>query len=72
MTRTAKKLAAPTTDDDDRVFDDAAALTALAQKSFSRAAKREVAKNDARGIDTHGSIKGKQVVRKARPKYHSP
>src|SRR6202161_3430522 len=40
---------------DDSVFDDADALIALAQKSFTRAAKEEVAKNDSLGIPTHGS-----------------
>ena len=56
--------------DDDGVFDDADALIALAQNSFERAAKEEVAKNDSLGIPTHGSAKGKLVVRhppKGRP-----
>jgi hypothetical protein len=48
---------------DDSVFDDADALIALAQKSFKRAAKEEVAKNDSLGIPTHGSADGKLVVR---------
>jgi hypothetical protein len=46
---------------DDSVFDDADALIALAKKSFARAAKEEVAKNDSLGIATHGSADGKLV-----------
>lgn len=50
--------------DDDHVFDDPDALIALAQKSFRKAAKAEVAKSDRIGIPTHGSVDGKPVVRK--------
>jgi hypothetical protein len=48
---------------DDHMFDDAEALIALAQRSFTRAAKAEVAENDRLGIPTHGSVNGKLVVR---------
>jgi hypothetical protein len=58
--------------DDDRVFDDADALIALAQKSFSKAAKAEVAKNNRLGIPTHGSAGGKLVVRKPAKALHHP
>jgi hypothetical protein len=49
---------------DDALFDDADALIALAQRSFARAAKEEVAENDRLGIPTHGAVKGKLVVRR--------
>ncbi|MBF0568544.1 MAG: hypothetical protein HQK95_06700 [Nitrospirae bacterium] len=48
--------------DDDSIFDDADALIALAQKSFTRAAKKAVAENDALGIPTHYSEGGKLLV----------
>lgn len=48
---------------DYNIFDDAEALFKLAQQSFNRAAKSEVAKNDALGIQTHGAINGRLVVR---------
>jgi hypothetical protein len=38
-------------------------LIALAQKSFDRAAKEEIAENDRRGIATQGGDRGKLVVR---------
>lgn len=56
---------------DDSVFDDADALFALAQRAFDRAAKAEVAKNDALGIPTHGSVGGKLVVRQPPKVRHS-
>jgi hypothetical protein len=49
---------------DDALFDDADALIGLAQRSFARAAKAEVAENDRLGIPTHGAVKGKLVVRR--------
>jgi hypothetical protein len=49
---------------DDALFDDADALIALAQRSFARAAKEEVAENDRLGIPTHGAVKGKLVIRR--------
>ncbi|MBF0562014.1 MAG: hypothetical protein HQL37_08330 [Alphaproteobacteria bacterium] len=49
--------------DDDSVFDDADALIALAQRSFTKAAKRAVAENDALGIPTSGSVNGQIVFR---------
>ncbi|MEO5345136.1 MAG: hypothetical protein H7834_02010 [Magnetococcus sp. YQC-9] len=49
--------------DDDSVFDDAAAVIRLAQRSFNRAAKAEVAKNDHLGIPTHGAMGGQLAVR---------
>jgi hypothetical protein len=49
---------------DDGLFDDADALVALAQRSFARAAKAEVAENDRLGIPTHGAINGKIAVRR--------
>ncbi len=49
--------------DDDHLFENADALIALAQRSFSRAAKAEVAENDRLGIATHGAANGKLVVR---------
>lgn len=49
--------------DDDSVFDDADALIALAQRSFTKAAKRAVAENDALGIPSPGSVGGKIVFR---------
>ena len=51
------------TGDDNHLFDNADALIALAQRSFSRAAKAEVAENDRQGIATHGAANGKLVVR---------
>ena len=51
------------TPDDDSVFDDADALIALAQKSFTAAAKAAVAENDRLGIPTPGSVHGKLVMR---------
>lgn len=51
---------------DDSVFVDADAPLALVQSSFARAAKEEVARNDGLGIPTHGSDKGKLVVRQRR------
>jgi hypothetical protein len=62
-TMTAAKKRSETPADNDSVFDDADALIALAQKSFSRAAKAEVAENDRRGIATHGAVGGKLKVR---------
>ena len=49
---------------DDVLFDDPDALIALAQRSFARAAKAEVAENDRLGIPTHGTVDGKLVVRR--------
>ncbi|MBF0261323.1 MAG: hypothetical protein HQL97_05715 [Magnetococcales bacterium] len=49
--------------DDDSIFDDTAALIALAQRSFNKAAKAEVAKNDRLGIPTHGAVGGQLAVR---------
>ena len=49
---------------DDALFDDADALITLAQRSFIRAAKAEVAENDRLGIPTHGAVNGKLVVRR--------
>lgn len=51
------------TGSDDSVFDDAEALIALAQRSFTTAARAAVAENDRLGIPTHGSIGGKLVAR---------
>jgi len=51
------------TENDDHVFDDADALIALAQRSFTKAARTAVAENDRLGIPTHGSVGGKLVVR---------
>ncbi|MBF0338989.1 MAG: hypothetical protein HQL05_14305 [Nitrospirae bacterium] len=51
----------PTEDYD--ILDDVEALTTLVQKSFDEAAKKAVAENDALGIQTHGSVDGKLVVR---------
>jgi hypothetical protein len=48
---------------DDLLFEDMPALIALAQKSFTIAARAAVAENDRLGIPTHGSIDGKLVVR---------
>lgn len=48
---------------DDRMFEDADALIALAQQSFTKAAKAAVAENDRLGIPTHGSVGGRLVVR---------
>jgi hypothetical protein len=48
---------------DDALFDDADALIALAQKSFTRAAKAEVAENNRLGLPTHGAVRGKLLVR---------
>ncbi len=60
--------------DDDSIFDDVEALIALAQKSFTKAAKKSVAENDALGIPTHGSVDGRLVVRMPPPKKapHTP
>ncbi|WP_428492868.1 hypothetical protein [Rhodopila sp.] len=49
---------------DDALFEDADALIALAQHSFVRAARAEVAENDRLGIPTHGAVDGKLVVRR--------
>lgn len=61
-------------DDDDSIFDDAEALIALAQKSFTKAAKKAVAENDALGIPTHYSVDGKLLVHTPPPKKdpHKP
>jgi hypothetical protein len=53
----------------DRVFDDAEALIALAQSSFLKAARAEVALNDRLGIATHGASGGEIVTRRpAKPR----
>ena len=52
--------------DDDSVFDDADALIALAQKSFTRAAHAQVSENDRLGITTHGAVGGKLRTRQPR------
>ncbi|MBF0563410.1 MAG: hypothetical protein HQL37_15680 [Alphaproteobacteria bacterium] len=56
------------TPNDDSVFDDADALIALAQKSFTKAAKRAVAENDTLGIPSPGSVNGQIVFRTPPPK----
>ena len=48
---------------DDGLFDDAEALIALAQRSFTRAARAEVAENDRLGVVTHGAVNGELIVR---------
>lgn len=48
---------------DDQIFEDADALIALAQRSFAKAAKAALAENDKLGLPTHGSIKGRLIVR---------
>ncbi len=48
------------------IFDDADALIAIAQNSFTKTAKNAVDENDQLGIPTHGSINGKLEV------HHSP
>lgn len=50
-------------ENNDRIFEDADALIALAQKSFNQAAKNEVTKNDALGIPTHGAVGDTIVIR---------
>ncbi|MBF0539799.1 MAG: hypothetical protein HQL03_16280 [Nitrospirae bacterium] len=70
-----KSVVKPTQpNDDDSIFDDAEALIALAQKSFTKAAKKAVAENDSLGIPTHGSVDGKLVVHMPPPKkaQHTP
>ena len=57
---------------DDSVFDDADALILLAQRSFTKAAKRAVAENDALGIPSPGSIDGKIVFRVPPSKAATP
>ncbi|MBF0565499.1 MAG: hypothetical protein HQK89_09675 [Nitrospirae bacterium] len=54
--------------DDDSIFDDAEALIELAQKSFTKAAKKAIAENDALGIPSPGSVDGKIVFRMPPPK----
>ncbi|MBF0520260.1 MAG: hypothetical protein HQK92_11105 [Nitrospirae bacterium] len=49
--------------DEDSVFDNVDVLIELAQKSFTEAAKKAVAENDALGIPTHGSVGGTLIVR---------
>lgn len=63
---TAARKHTETLADDDSVFDDADALIALAQASFTRAAQDQVAENDRRGIPTHGAVGGKLTVRQPR------
>ncbi|MBF0140157.1 MAG: hypothetical protein HQL74_07750 [Magnetococcales bacterium] len=53
--------------DGDSVFDDAAALIALAQKSFDKVAKAEISKNDSLGIPTHGAV-GRILMARQPPK----
>ena len=57
--------------DDSDILDDADALIALAQESFTAAAKAAVAENDQLGIPTHGAERGKLVVRHP-PKAGAP
>lgn len=59
-------VSVPTVRNDNSIFDDADALIAIAQKSFTKTAKNAVDENDRLGIPTHGSIDGKLVV------HHSP
>jgi hypothetical protein len=53
---------------DNSIFDDDEALTALMQESFTRAAKKAVAENDALGIPTHYSVGGELKVHTPPPK----
>jgi hypothetical protein len=48
---------------DDALFDDVDALIALAQRSFTRTAKAEVADSNRRGLPTHGAVRGNLLVR---------
>jgi len=48
---------------DDDIFDDAEALIELAQRSFSEAAKKAIAENDALGIPTPYGRDGKVYFR---------
>lgn len=57
---------------DDEVFDDFDALVKTAQASFAKAVRKAVAENDAHGIDSPGTIRGKLMVRKAPPKTSTP
>jgi len=59
-------LSVTTVRNDNGIFDDADALIAIAQKSFTKTAKKAVDENDRLGIPTHGSIGDKLVV------HHSP
>jgi hypothetical protein len=51
--------------DEDSVFDDPDRLIALAERSFEKAARAEVARNDSLGLPTHGAVGGKLVVRRS-------
>ena len=56
----------------DEVFDNFDALVETAQASFAKAVRKAVAENDARGIDSPGTVRGKLTVRKAPPKTSTP
>lgn len=62
----------PVSPPDDGVFADAEALIALANRSFDRAAKAQVAENDRLGIATHGAVDGKLVERRPAAKTARP
>jgi hypothetical protein len=49
---------------DRSIFDDGAALIAMAIASFKKAAEAAVDENDRLGITTHGSVDGKIIERK--------
>ena len=49
----------------DEVFDDFDTLVKTAQTSFAKAVRKAVAENDACGIDSPGTVRGKLTVRKA-------
>ena len=51
--------------DEVSVFDDPDKLIALAERSFEKAARAEVARNDSLGLPTHGAVGGKLVVRRS-------
>ena len=56
----------------DDVFDDFDALVKTAQASFGKAVRKAVAENDAHGIDSPGTVRGKLTVRKAPSKTSTP
>lgn len=56
----------------DEVFDDFDALVKTAQASFGKAVRKAVAENDAHGIDSPGTVRGKLTARKAPPKTSTP
>jgi hypothetical protein len=68
----AIRKAKPASPPDDGVFDDADALIALAQRSFDKAAKAQLAENDRLGIATHGAVDGKLVERRTSGKTEHP